>query len=306
MSGIKSRTQADKYLKPTAAASYRGATESYTPTWGDSVSAKARNQWARILRQTQVRFGDLVFGNLILVVCLLAVPAKTARQISSQALNPVKVAFHWSCALALVLLLFPLMALIALAIKLDSDGPVVYRQQRVGVNRRRGQRRSNDARMLGCKRSDDRRRENHFGRPFVVYKFRTMVVDAEKRCGPVWATKNDPRVTRVGRFLRKTRLDEIPQLFNVIKCDMSLVGPRPERAFFIEKLSREVDGYTRRLDVLPGITGLAQVEGGYDSTVDDVRAKVKYDLEYIKRTSLLSDIKILVRTVGVVLGARGM
>ncbi len=306
MYGVKDRTQADKYLKPTAAATYRGVSDTFTSSWSGSVSASTRNYWSRVLKQTQVLFGDLVIANLFLIGYLLSVPAATAKRISKRALSPAKVAFHWACAFILIVLLLPVMALVALAIKLDSAGPIIYKQQRVGVNRRRGQRRSNAANMIGCRRDTDRRRENLFGKPFMVYKFRTMVVDAEKRCGPVWATKNDPRITRVGRFLRKTRLDEIPQLFNVLRGEMSMVGPRPERAFFIEKLSKEVDDYTKRLDVLPGITGLAQVEGGYDSTVDDVRNKVKYDLEYIKKTSLFSDIKILVRTVGVVLGARGM
>lgn len=153
-------------------------------------------------------------------------------------------------------------------------------------------------------RTGERRTQNQFGKPFEVFKFRTMVYDAEKRCGPVWATVNDPRVTRLGRLLRKTRLDEIPQLINVIRGEMLIVGPRPERPFFIEKLSREIDGYTRRLDVLPGITGLAQVENGYDGSIDDVRSKVRYDLEYIRRSSLRSDLKIMLRTVGVVLGCR--
>lgn len=306
MHGIKDKTQADKHLKPTATASYRGIAYPSTSTWSGSVSASSRSSWTRFLKQLQVVFGDLVVGNIMLIGYIFAVPSSTAKSISSRALNPLKVAFHWTCASVLILLLLPVLALIVLAIKLDSPGPAIYRQQRVGVNRRRGQRRSNGANMLGCRRNGDRRQENLFGKPFIVYKFRTMVVDAEKRCGPVWATKNDPRVTRVGRFLRKTRLDELPQLFNVIKGEMSLVGPRPERAFFIKKLSDEVDGYVRRLDVLPGITGLAQVEGGYDSSVDDVRTKVRYDLEYIKKTSLLSDIKILLRTVGVVFGARGL
>jgi lipopolysaccharide/colanic/teichoic acid biosynthesis glycosyltransferase len=306
MQGIKDRTQADKYLKPTAAASYRGTAGAYNSTWSGSVSASTRNRWSRLVKQMQMLFGDLVVSNLLLAGYILAMPASTAKRISMSAVSPLKMAFHWCCAVLLIVLLFPILLLIALAIKLDSPGPAIYRQQRVGVNRRRGQRRNGADNMLGCRRKTDRRKENLFGRPFTVFKFRTMVVDAEKRCGPVWATKNDPRVTRVGRFLRRTRLDELPQLFNVVRGDMSLVGPRPERVFFIEKLSRQVDGYTRRLDVLPGITGLAQVERGYDSTVDDVRTKVHYDLEYIKETSLISDIKILFRTVGVVFGARGM
>jgi lipopolysaccharide/colanic/teichoic acid biosynthesis glycosyltransferase len=133
-----------------------------------------------------------------------------------------------------------------------------------------------------------------------------MREDAEKLSGPTWATRDDPRVTRVGRVLRKTRLDEIPQLLDVLMGNMSLVGPRPERPFFVEKLDRAVDEYRGRFSVKPGITGLAQVEHKYDETIEDVNGKIKYDLKYIKSWNLYQDVRILLRTIIVVLTARGM
>jgi lipopolysaccharide/colanic/teichoic acid biosynthesis glycosyltransferase len=134
-----------------------------------------------------------------------------------------------------------------------------------------------------------------------------MKVDAEKISGPQLATQNDPRITKVGSFLRKTRLDELPQLINVINGDMSLIGPRPERPYFIEKYKREIPFYVNRLKTKPGLTGLAQVEGGYDATNEDVKNKVKYDLYYIDhKNSLLLNIKILFKTVWVVVTAKGV
>jgi lipopolysaccharide/colanic/teichoic acid biosynthesis glycosyltransferase len=132
-----------------------------------------------------------------------------------------------------------------------------------------------------------------------------MVNDAEKKSGPVWASKNDPRITRLGNFLRKTRIDEIPQFFNVLKGDMSLVGPRPERPKFVKDLSTQVKDYTHRLEVKPGLTGLAQVENGYDSSIASVVKKVRYDIEYIRTWSVLADVKILLKTVVVVLTGKG-
>ena len=139
----------------------------------------------------------------------------------------------------------------------------------------------------------------------MILKFRTMVTDAEKKSGPVWATKDDPRITRVGRILRKSRLDEIPQFFSVLIGDMSLVGPRPERPTFVADLSHRIDNYSTRLQVKPGITGLAQVENGYDSSLQSVNRKVQYDLEYIRRWTVLSDLRILAKTVVVVLTGKG-
>ena len=138
-----------------------------------------------------------------------------------------------------------------------------------------------------------------------MLKFRSMKTDAEKHTGPIWAGKNDPRVTKIGRFLRKTHLDELPQFFNVIKGDMSLVGPRPERPFFVEKLSKEIPLYRHRHRVKPGITGWAQVKYKYDENIEDVRNKIKYDMFYIENISWRLDLKILFNTVYVIVAGKG-
>jgi lipopolysaccharide/colanic/teichoic acid biosynthesis glycosyltransferase len=171
----------------------------------------------------------------------------------------------------------PLLPFMALAIKLDSRGPVFYRQQRLG----RG------------------------GRVFMIVKLRSMRVNAEVGSGPQWATARDPRVTRVGRFLRKTRLDEVPQLFNVLTGQMSVVGPRPERPVFVEMLAREIPFYRSRLVVKPGLTGWAQVCYPYGSSTEDALRKLQYDLYYIRHQSLMRDLLIMVRTVGTMMTLRG-
>jgi lipopolysaccharide/colanic/teichoic acid biosynthesis glycosyltransferase len=203
-----------------------------------------------------------------------------------------------------IVLCLPFFIILPILIKLDSPGPVFYRQLRVGHNRRRGERRSPNGSNLG-RSSRDRRRQDLKGRPFCVIKFRTMIADAEKKCGPVWATHNDPRITRLGHILRKTRLDEIPQFLNVFTGQMSLVGPRPERPKFVEELSAQVENYDQRLMVKPGLTGLAQIENGYDSSVTSVVKKVHYDLQYIQHWSVWQDVKIMLKTVLVVVTGRG-
>jgi len=180
-------------------------------------------------------------------------------------------------SLLVLVLGMPLWLAIGLLIRLTSPGPAIYKQQRVGQH----------------------------GRIFTLYKFRTMYVDAEARTGPVWATKDDPRVTPIGRWLRRWRLDEVPQFWNVLKGDMSLVGPRPERPYFVEKLSRGIPLYNRRHRVKPGITGWAQVRWKYDSSLDDVRQKVKFDLFYIENMSLRMDLKIIFRTIYTMLAGKG-
>ena len=174
-------------------------------------------------------------------------------------------------------LTFPVTLLVAIAIKIDSKGPVFFLQERMGLN----------------------------GKIFKVIKFRSMIDNAEAYSGPVWSTKDDPRITRVGKFIRRTRIDEIPQMINVLKGEMSLVGPRPERPFFVEKLAKEIPLYKRRLKVRPGVTGWAQVKHKYDETIDDVKTKLRYDLFYIENMSLRMDLKILFRTIFVVITGRG-
>jgi exopolysaccharide biosynthesis polyprenyl glycosylphosphotransferase len=163
----------------------------------------------------------------------------------------------------------PLFPLLAVLIKLTSKGPVLFKQKRVGRN----------------------------GHVFEIIKLRTMVYDAEDATGPIWATANDPRITPVGKFLRMTHLDEVPQLLNVIKGDMSLVGPRPERPVFVDRFRNQIPNYSERLRVKPGITGLAQVCHKYDETLRDVKRKLAYDLLYIQRMCLMVDIAIMFMTV---------
>jgi lipopolysaccharide/colanic/teichoic acid biosynthesis glycosyltransferase len=197
-----------------------------------------------------------------------------------------------------------LLPLLALAIKLDSRGPVFYSQVRVGINRRAKERRGHGAAARANRRGQDRRKVLSHGAPFSIYKLRTMYVDAESD-GVRWASKGDSRITRVGYWLRLTRLDECPQFWNVLRGDMSLVGPRPERPPFIELLSDEVPGYLDRLRFKPGITGLAQVELGYDTGVESVGNKVACDVDYITNFGLLRDLGIIVRTARVVVTGRG-
>jgi len=200
----------------------------------------------------------------------------------------------------------PFWIVVPIIIKLDSKGSVLYTQLRVGKNRRKQERRLMNLEGVDRRNRTDRRKESGYGAPFNIIKFRTMYANAEAYSGPVWASRSDPRVTRVGRVLRKIRVDEIPQLINVLRGDMSLVGPRPERPFFVAKLDGVVDNYRKRFEVKPGVTGLAQVEFKYDENIDDVTHKVGYDLTYIKNLGIIQDIRILLKTVVVVLTAKGM
>ncbi len=202
-------------------------------------------------------------------------------------------------------LTFPVMALAAVIITSTSPGPVFYRQERIGINRRSRERRGAAPRSETDRRRRDRRVLVNFGRPFTIYKFRTMVVDAERGTPPLWAKERDPRITAVGRLLRKTRVDELPQFWNVLRGEMSIVGPRPERAYFIGRIEKELPEFQLRLRTKPGITGLAQVQLGYTNTDDGLRDKLHLDLEYIRRVSLWTDLKILCRTVFVVFTGKG-
>ena len=198
-------------------------------------------------------------------------PVSWGRRGSSMRKRTLDVAI----ALTVLTLGFPILCFIAAGIRLESRGPIFFLQQRVGL---------------------------HF-RPFHMVKFRTMVEDAERATGPVWASDRDPRVTRLGAFLRRTHLDEIPQLLNVLRGEMSIVGPRPERPVIVGQLLTSVSGYGKRNVVLPGITGLAQVRSGYDRSIQTVRRKLRYDLRYIRAGgSLRVDVAIMAWTVAGMVG----
>ena len=189
----------------------------------------------------------------------------------------------------------PLLLLIAGLIKLTSRGPVLFKQTRVGLDRR----------ALSRAGGNTRRRLDQGGMPFTMYKFRTMRVAAAPRDPQVWAQPDDARVTPIGRVLRKFRLDELPQLWNVLLGDMNIVGPRPEQPTIFVYLREQIEGYQRRQRVRPGITGWAQVNQGYDQSVEDVRRKLAFDLEYIRRQSAFEDLRIMLRTIPVILLRRG-
>ncbi len=193
--------------------------------------------------------------------------------------NAVRRACDLMIAGALIVLTLPVMAIVALAIKLDSCGPVFYRQERVGLG----------------------------GSCFMLVKFRSMTANSEPDGRPVWATERDSRVTRVGRFIRSMRIDELPQLFNVLCGDMSMVGPRPERPYFVDQLTEIIPYFAERHRVKPGITGWAQVNLPYGASISDARKKLSYDLHYIRNRTATLDLVILLSTVRVVLlkiGAR--
>ncbi len=281
--------------------------------WPTGRELTAAGRTARLFERLQGFWREYILSNFILAFLALTLIARTAfinawsaRHIMAWRINAVcKRAFDISVAIVGLILSLPLFIIIPIMIKLDSPGPVFFRQVRVGINRRRQDRRRITAPAGGERRSRDRRRQDLYGKPFSIIKFRSMVDNAEKKCGPIWATENDPRITRLGAFLRKTRLDEIPQFINILRGEMSLVGPRPERPYFVEQLSKQVPRFLDRLQVTPGITGLAQVHNGYDSSVDSVHKKITYDLTYIRHWNLLTDLRILLATVMVVLTGRG-
>ena len=189
----------------------------------------------------------------------------------------VKRVFDILSALVLLVLAAPIMLVAAIVIKLDSRGPIFYRQERVGLN----------------------------GSTFPVTKFRSMREDAEKDGKPRWASVQDDRVTKVGHFMRRTRIDELPQLINVLKGEMSMVGPRPERPYFVEQLTQQIPYFAVRQSVKPGVTGWAQVRYQYGATVEDSIEKLQYDLYYVKNHTLFLDIVVLFETVAVVITGKG-
>jgi exopolysaccharide biosynthesis polyprenyl glycosylphosphotransferase len=180
-------------------------------------------------------------------------------------------------SVALLMLTAPLMATISVIVKLETQGPAIFSQERVGM----------------------------MGRQFIVYKFRSMRQDAERHSGPTWAKEKDERITRVGAILRKTRLDELPQVWNVLRGDMTFIGPRPERPYFVDMLRKKIRYYDLRHSVKPGITGWAQVMYPYGASIEDSYHKLEYDLYYAKNISIRLDLLILVKTIGVVLKGEG-
>jgi lipopolysaccharide/colanic/teichoic acid biosynthesis glycosyltransferase len=217
-----------------------------------------------------------------------AVEPRTRSELANRVMN-VLVA-----SIALVVI-SPVLALFALLVKLTSKGPIFYRQVRIGI----------DQRWKHGTKEDCRRTRDLGGRAFTIYKFRSMYADAEQRSGAVWATKGDCRVTPVGRIMRKCRIDEFPQLLNVIKGDMNVVGPRPERPTIFARLCEDIAEYPIRQRARPGITGWAQINHSYDATIEDVRTKVRYDLEYLQRHGVAEDLRIMARTLPVMLFGKG-
>jgi len=195
----------------------------------------------------------------------------------SRARRFIKYTLDLILSFVLLVIFLPVIIITAILIKIDSRGPVFFSQERVGKDKK----------------------------PYKIYKFRSMVTDAEKQSGPTWADENDNRITRIGRFIRKWRIDEIPQLWNVLKGDMSFVGPRPEREFFVKKLEGIIPYYRERFTVKPGISGWAQISYGYGASVNDAIEKLNFDLFYIKNLSTLMDLMIILRTVKTVLFGKG-
>ena len=218
--------------------------------------------------------------------------ARVVVQERSEGLNR---ALNVTLAVIALIVLAPVYILLAIMVKLTSRGPVFYSQTRIGIDRRAGR----------ANAPSHRRIQDLGGQVFTIYKFRTMFVNAEQHSGAVWAAKEDPRVTTVGLLLRKYRLDELPQLINVLKGDMNIVGPRPERPSIFLKMCKEIPDYAFRQRAKPGITGLAQINQHYDSSVDDVKNKLRFDLIYLSRQSVLEDFKIMLKTVPVMLFRRG-
>lgn len=227
---------------------------------------------------------------------LKALPAieREAPEVALSHSEIARRALNFVLALIGLIVALPVLLIVAALIKLTSRGPVMYTQMRVGLDRR------GDNGDLNHRRVTDMG-----GKPFRIYKFRTMHVNAEQGTGAVWAQKHDPRITWIGRSLRQYRIDELPQLINVLKGEMNIVGPRPERPTIFAELRENITEYPLRQRAKPGITGLAQINHHYDRCLDDVRKKVSYDLEYIGRQSIAEDLRIMLQTVPVILFRRG-
>lgn len=202
-----------------------------------------------------------------------AAPSENKKKSGDRGYLFIKRLFDVTVAFVTGIILLVPMIVIALLVKIDSKGPAFFRQERLGLN----------------------------GKPFTIYKFRSMRMDAEAN-GPQWADKDDQRCTKLGKLLRKTRLDELPQVLNILRGDMSLVGPRPERAYFYDKFEEYIPGFRQRLQVLPGLTGYAQVNGGYDLSPEE---KLAYDMEYIEKRCVRMDIACMVKTVRLIFTHEG-
>jgi exopolysaccharide biosynthesis polyprenyl glycosylphosphotransferase len=265
----------------------RQVCEEYQPTRIVVGMAERRNRLP-VEELLDIRFGGIMIEDAAdtYEVALRRVCSRKiqpSQLIFSSGLGPRKYAISLQKLYSLLIgisgliVLSPFMLLTALVVKLTSPGPMLYRQKRVGLN----------------------------GKPFMVYKFRSMYVNAEARTGAVWASKDDPRITPVGKWLRKLRLDELPQMWNVVKGDMSVVGPRPERPEFVDLLNQQIPYYRQRLAVKPGITGWAQINHKYGDTQLDAMIKLEYDLYYIKHLAPALDFYIIFHTIKVMLLSRG-
>jgi lipopolysaccharide/colanic/teichoic acid biosynthesis glycosyltransferase len=257
--------------------------------------------------------GEWIISPLFLLSSLAVIllfPEKLVKKITAPFTNVNfweqfgKRAFDFVGAIAGFIVSSIFLIVVPIIIKLDSKGSVFYGQQRAGVNNRQRDRRQVNIAVAHDRRVGERRQRDLYGRPFTVFKFRTMRADAEKNSGAVWAQKNDPRTTRVGRILRFIHVDEIPQFFNVLCGEMSLVGPRPERPEIMTKLVDDIPQFPERLQVKPGITGIAQIYVGYDATIEDAREKLRYDLMYVKNSSLKADITIMLKTLWMIIRGR--
>jgi len=270
--------------------------------WIEEINSSAINKisaWLNVHLWKWFVSPVILFGSLCLYIMAPKRMFEVALQGSSLRNMTAYLKRGLDILLAIIILILSaaFFLILPILIKLDSRGPVFYSQLRIGHNRRRRNRRSLRVATSVNQRNGDRRKMCSYGRPFNIYKFRTMREDAEKKCGPVWASDNDPRITSVGRLLRRTHLDELPQLFNIIRGDMSFVGPRPERPFFVDQLAVKISHYTDRLNVKPGLTGLAQIKTGYDVSIESVKEKLTYDLEYCQNGNLQSYFKIMFITL---------